>query len=241
MVAAVTDYDFTALVDDFLAHKPLSGPLAGLVQQAVRRRALEILAQPDVRYMPAFKILDLLAALASIRTAVAEAAQLRAHEAEALLRESLSDSAPLVRQFLLDAALERARYEPMMLNLFTVDREAERALILARRWAAMRAAHQERAKLPEDWIETVDNAVEQALASPDFVQFRPGPLLQLFAEMLERARQLRAAGEPLSALHTALSERSPLWRRYALKSARYAMKAARPDLAQLAPVTHRIQ
>ena len=140
MVAAVSDYDFTALVDDFLAHKKLAGPLATLAQGAVRRRALEILAQPDVRYMPAFKILDLLATLTSISAAVAEAPQLRAPEAEALLRESLSDTAPLVRHFLLDAALERARYEPMMLSLFTSDREAERVLILTRRWAAMRAA-----------------------------------------------------------------------------------------------------
>ena len=105
----------------------------------------------------------------------------------------------------------------------------------------MRAAHQDRVRLPDTWIETVDTAVEHALSSPDFAQFRPGPLLQLFAEMLERARKLYAMGESIEALRAALGERSPLWRRYALKSARYAMKAASPDLSHLPPVTHRIQ
>lgn len=236
MVSTAASYDFASIVDGFLAHKQLGGRHGQSIHSTIRSRALTLLEQPDVRYMPAFKILDLLAALVNIGAAVAEASQLRANEVQALLRESLSDTAPLIRQFMLDAALERARYEPLMLDARIADAVAERDLILQRRWAAMRAAHQDKSPLPDDWIDTVDTAVEQVLAAKDFRRFRQGPLLQLFAEMLGLARKFQQQGEKLAVLASALSANGALWRRYALKTKRYSEKQApSPDIRALQP------
>ena len=133
---------------------------------------------------------------------------------------------------MLEAALERARYEPLMLHL-QHDHTTEREIILQLRWAAMRAAHQEKVSLPESWIDAIDTAVENALLSEDFRRFRQGPLLQLFAEMLGAARKLHKQGESVQALEAALSEHGALWRRYALKTARYIEKAPiKPELSK---------
>ena len=221
MVSNVSAYDFSAVMDGLLARQKIRGPHAASILSSTRERALSLLSLPDARYMPAFKILDMLSAMVAIAGAIAQATQLRAIEVRALLRESLGDDTKLVRQFMLEAALERARYEPLMLDTRAEDAKAERELMLGRRWAAMRAAHQEKASLPEAWMDTVDSAVERALAADDFQRFRQGPLLQLFAEMLGLARKLHQQGEPLATLSTALSKGGVLWRRYALKSARY--------------------
>jgi hypothetical protein len=189
--------------------------------------------------MPAFKILDMLAAMVNIAAAVAEASQLRPAEAQALLRESLSDTSPLVRQFMLEAALERARYEPLMLIKPVADKTSERDRLLQLRWAAMRAAHQEKAKLPDDWMDAVDTAVEHALHAKDFRQFRQGPLLQLFAEMLAKARALHQGGESLRMLISCLHEDGALWRRYALKTARYIEHGKSPARSLMPPTAPR--
>ncbi len=231
MVDHASTYDFVAIIDGFFAKKKVEGRHAPLITASVRARALSILATPDIRYMPAFKILDMLAAMVNIAAAIAEAPQLRPAEAQLLLRESLSESSPLVRQFMLEASLERARYEPMMLIDHVPGLTCERDRLLQLRWAAMRAAHQERAKLPDRWMDAINSAVEHALNAKDFQKFRQGPLLQLFAEMLAKARSLHHAGEPLHALAACLSENGALWRRYALKTARYAERStpsARP-------------
>lgn len=221
MVSNVSAYDFSAVMDGLLARQKIRGAHATIIVSTTRERALALLSLPDARYMPAFKILDMLSAMVAIAGAIAEATQLRANEVRSLLRESLGDDTKLVRQFMLEAALERARYEPLMLAARTHDAKAERELILNRRWAAMRAAHQEKAALPEAWMDIVDSGVERALAADDFQRFRQGPLLQLFAEMLGLARKLHQQGEPLATLETALAKSGVLWRRYALKTARY--------------------
>jgi hypothetical protein len=221
MVRTVSAYDFSAVMDALLARQEIRGPHAATILSTTRERAQALLSLPDARYMPAFKILDMLTAMVSIAGAIAQATQLRAAEVRALLRESLGDETKLVRQFMLEAALERARYEPLMLDVRAEDVKTEREVILNRRWAAMRAAHQEKATLPDPWMDAVDNAVEQALCAKDFARFRQGPLLQLFAEMLGLARKLHQQGATLLALETALSDSGVLWRRYALKSARY--------------------
>ncbi len=236
MVSTVTAYEFSAVIDGFLAQKKITGPHGALITATIRERALKLLSHADVRYMPAFKILDILAAFVNIGGAIADAPQLRPAEVRALLRESLSDGTPLLRQFMLEAALERARYEPLMLEAQTKNASAERTLILQRRWAAMRAAHQDQSPLPDSWIERVDSAVEQALAARDFARFRQGPLLQMFAEMLALARKYHQQSASLTALETALSPDAALWRRYALKSSRYREKvSAAADIGTIQP------
>lgn len=240
MVNTASSYDFAALVDGFLAQKKLAkGRHGELIHTTIRRRALDLLEKPDVRYMPAFKILDLLAALANIGGAIADAPQLRPSEIQALLRESMSETAPLIHQFLLDAAIERARYEPLMLEVRASDPSGERDLILNRRWSAMRTAQQEKAKLPDAWMDAVDHAVLTVLTADDFRHFRQGPILQLAAEMLALARKLHQQNAPLTALTDALKSDGALWRRYALKSARYAEKfSATADIRTIEPKSH---
>ncbi|MES2983923.1 MAG: hypothetical protein V4735_01900 [Pseudomonadota bacterium] len=220
MVSTGSDYNFTAVIDDFFALKHVSGTHGDALKAMVRARASTLLAHPDVRYMPAFKILDLLAALVNLAAAVAQAPQLRANEARALLRESLSDTAPLIHHFMLEAALERVRYEPLMLATRS-DAASERETLLQLRWAAMRAAHQEKATLPDAWMDSIDSAVERVLAAHTFRHFRQGPLLQFFAEMLSLGRKLHQQHAPLDQLTAALSEHGALWKRYALKTSRF--------------------
>ena len=225
MVDIVAEYPFTSVIDDFFAIKPLNSRHATLLRDMVRARAGDLLSHPDARYMPAFKILDLLADFVNHAQAIAEAPQLNPAEAKALLREALADSTPRIRQFMLDAALERARYAPIMLPPAS-EYNDQRLALLHQRWAAMRAAHQERAQLPESWIDAIDSAVEAVLAAPEFQHFRHGPLLQYFSEMLAAARVLYHPDAPIESLTHALREGGTLWKSYALKSRRYADKRA---------------
>lgn len=236
MVATATAYDFSAVIDGFFVTRKLRGAHHALITASIRERALQLLGHADVRYMPAFKILDMLAAMVDMGVAIAEAAQLRPTEIRLLLRESLSNTAPLVRQFILEAALERARYEPLMLSHAPRDDAGKREVILQRRWAAMRAAHQENAPLPEAWMDVVDHAVAHAMEAKDFRHFRAGPLLQFFAEMLSTARTLHQQKSSLSQLADSLRENGALWRRYALKSNRFGEKPPVPvELNHLQP------
>lgn len=231
-------YNFRSVVEEFFELRPFKGPHAETLRQMVRARASEILAHPDIRYMPAFKILDLLAEMVNTASAVALEPQLRAVEARALVRETLTDQSPLVRQFMLEAALERARYEPMMIESHGIDALTYRNLTLRKRWAAMMHAHQALATLPEAWMLAVNDAVERAILSDIFQSYRTGPLLQFFAEMLQAARQLHAASAPIETLQSSLAPESGLWKRYALKAARYQEK--NPEEAQALPAHARI-
>ncbi|MFM9889757.1 MAG: hypothetical protein ACKVOE_03800 [Rickettsiales bacterium] len=235
MVASADSVDFTAVIDELLRARPLAGPHASALQSQLASRARALLSAPDMRYMPVFKILELIAGMVTLAQAVDVETQLRPNEARALLREALADSTPLVHQFQLEAALERARYEPMML---THDGSGERSQLLRQRWAAMRAAHQQHEALPPVWMAIVERAVEHAIAAPEFRHFRPRPLLQLFAEMLATARRLHELHTPVAELATALSPTGTVWKRYALKQKRYREKPARPPEFPALPTIH---
>jgi hypothetical protein len=221
MVSAASQYDFSAVIDGFLAQKRLRGPHGALISDTVRSRARELLELPDMRYMPAFKILDVMATLVNIAAAIDEARQLRPGEVQALLRESLGEGTQLMRQFRMDAALERARYAPVMLHPQTGDTTPPREQLLRKRWSDMRSTHQEWVELPPAWLAVVDDTVDTVITSPVFANFRRGPLLQLFAEMLAVARTLYQQQAPLARLGEAIGQDSGLWKRYALKAKRY--------------------
>lgn len=224
MVDVRHPYNFSGIIDEFFALKPPHGPHAKLLRQLVEERVGTIMDHKDVRYMPAFKILDLIADMVNSATALDAEPQLRETEARVLLRNGLSDEAPRVRQFLLDAALERARYEPMMIMGATVTGDNLRDLTLRKRWQAMKTAHQALHPLPPAWLSIVDAAVDAVIIAPCFTNFRIGPLMQCFAEMLETARRLFEKQAPPETLIAALAEGSPLWKRYALKAGRYRTK-----------------
>ena len=241
MVETASSYDFSVIIDDFLLRKKLSGPHRNTITTTTRARALSLLSHPDVQYMPAFKMLEMVAALVNMAGAIDQATQLRPSEVNALLRESLSDTTPLLRHFMLEAALERARYAPLFIGDERREAMVARELVLQRRWAAMRATHQENASLPDDWMECVDTAVEAVLNADAFCSFRQGPLLQMFAEMLSIARTFHQSGESLNKLASALSSTGTLWRRYSLKYARFGQPKPKPaDMKAIQPASHTI-
>lgn len=221
MVELSEQYNFSSVIDEFTALKSFPLPHGDFLRERMRRRALELLARPDIRYMPAFKLLDLLAGMVNTAADIAAAPQLRRNEAQALLDSHISDTAPLIVEFMLEAALERARYEPIMLEADDADALAYRNLLLSKRWQAMLAAHQDHAPLPPEWTQAVGDAVIGVISASTFADYRIGPLLQFFAEMLAIARQLHETAAPLAQLHDHIGQRSPLWKRYALKTARF--------------------
>lgn len=219
-------YNFASVIDEFLGLKSFTGPHGDFLRSTVRSRAITILAHPDIRYMPAFKLLDLLAEMVNTAAQISEEHQLRRNEATALLQSHTSDTSPLVSQFLLEAALERARYEPMMLDAGDADGLAYRNLTLSKRWQAMLVAHQAHYALPDAWQHATTEGVAQVISAPAFAEYRVGPLLQFFTEMLQKARELHENEAPLSALAEHIGEGSALWKRYALKNKRFKQQAS---------------
>jgi hypothetical protein len=241
MVTQHSAYDFSAILDGLLARRKIQGPHAAMIIATTRERCADLLSQPDIRYMPAFKILDLLGAMIEIAAAITQATQLRPNEVHALLRESFCDDTALMRQFMLEAALERARYEPIMLEPHAQNPEHTRSALLARRWLAMRTAHQEKFALPDAWLKAVDAAAYQAITAADFADYRLGPLLQMLAEMLAQSRKTYEQDGTITSLMEALSPRGAIWRRYALKAKRYGQAAPQtPDITQHTSILHTI-
>lgn len=221
MVATSTQYDFSSLIEEFLTLKPIEGANGAALRQQVRSRASTLFAHPDMRYMPAFKLLDMLAEMVNLASAISAEPQLRTSEATALLASHISDHAPLVQDFLLEAALERARYAPIMLSPTDAEGLNYRNLLLEKRWDAMASAHQQLAPLPADWLSAVAEQVRAAIHAPAFSTYRVGPLLQCFAEMLSHARQMHETRAALAQLPTLIGPQSALWKRYQLKASRY--------------------
>ena len=229
MVMHADHYDFTAMIDAFLALKSFPEPNGDFLKTTMRQRAQHLLSHADVRYVPAFKLFDLLAELSNIADALAQEPHLRPNEALALFSSHSSDASPLIQQFRLEAALERARYEPlMMLDAEKTDAQAYRIRTLTARWHAMVHAHQSLSPLPSEWLGIVHATVSKAIAAPVFGDYRIGPLLQLFADMLEQARLLHESAASPRQLSKHIGESSALWKRYALKQARYRNDGGAP-------------
>lgn len=214
-------FDFQTILAHFFELTPLTGPHRKKLSAMVETHARDILAHPDVKYMPAFKVLDLISEMVNHAASIDEEKQLREIEAVKLLEAEFSPNAPLLRGFVLEAALERARYEPLMMVGDFADHATHRMELLNKRWHAMREAHRDTDLLPESWLQAVDAAVNNVILSKTFLDYRVGPLLQMFAEMLQYARQLHSNHLPLEALDAHIGEKSALWKRYKLKSKRF--------------------
>lgn len=214
-------YDFETLLSHFFKLHPLHGPHRIKLAELVRTHADRILEHPDVKYMPAFKVMDLISEMVTHAADIDAEKQLREIEAVKCLEAEFTTSAPLLRGFLLEAALERARYEPLMLTGEFNDAAAHRASLLGRRWRAMREAHTRTHPLPEAWLHTLDNVITLVISAPTFRNYRVGPLLQMFAEMLQYARQLHEHHMPIETLIAHVDEKSSLWKRYKLKAKRF--------------------
>ena len=198
---------------------------------------LRVLEDKDCNYLPNFKWMDFVADAVTLTRSIAMETQMQPNEATALLRSMLSDQAESVRRMRLEASLERARYEPMMLLPKHVKNwGSERRATLHLRWEKMKRAQQAHYVLADEYLSLADDAVERAIASKDFRNYRIGPTLQLFADMLHITRASATEGASIASVKRALSTNGKLWRSYVLKAQRYK-KQQQDTKAMLAKAT----
>jgi hypothetical protein len=176
----------------------------------------------ETHYIPSHKWLEFIAGCVEHAVAIADETQLRPHEANAMLQQMIGPTTPLYKKFMLDAAMERARYEPIMLAPQSeLDESKTRISLLTKRWQAMKHAQQSHAPLSDSMLDILDATVMQAVDAPYFANYRIGPMLQFFSEMLQMASRLQRNGEASACLSDYVDSSSNLWRRYRLKSARF--------------------
>ncbi len=209
-----TPYDYSAVLASFfeaagdLPEHTL--PLKPLVESAARRA----LGHPDAAFMPAFKVLDMLSGLVNHCVDIAREPHLRLPEAKAMLQQLIADDAPLLAHFYREAALERVRYEPVMLPTRYTSAREKRDATLHVRLNRMCDIYANKL-LDAEHITLVKQAAGNAIASEDFATYRAGPMCQLFAEMLQLATTTDS-----SSLPALLAPQSRMWKSFRLKSQR---------------------
>jgi hypothetical protein len=220
-----TPYDYTSVLASFFdaAHDIAPERLTPLKQlaESTARRAL---SNPDIVYMPAFKVLDLLGRIVSLSTDIAREPHLRPGESKAMLHQLLLDTSPLLTNFYRDAALERVRYEPVMLTKRFDSALEKRNAILHVRLERMLTIYREANILTQTQLSIVAQQAEAAMHTADFAQYRAGPLCQLFAEMLSAAERAESDDQLLSQL----SPNGRVWKSFRLKAHRYSASANDP-------------
>lgn len=192
-----------------------------LLQTDLHAHIHEVAHDPETRYTPSHKWLEFISDCVDHTVTIAEEHQLRANEARAMLRQVIGKDTPVYQKFKLDAALERARYEPIMLQENADTNSTEREQLLMKRWGAMKTAQQAHDPISQDMLETLDESVVKAVSAPCFANYRVGPMLQFFTEMLQTANRLHRSNRTSDRLTSLIDTDSNLWKRYALKSARF--------------------
>lgn len=206
--------------------------------------AEEALRHADTRYMPGFKRTALMADLANEAASLACDTWLSPQEAERELNRRTGGDSPLIRQFRREAAIERARYEPVMLQRDEPTPLAHRNALLRLRFHRMVEARQSYAPLRQPLLDMIRTQVESSLVATSFLGYRVGPMLQLFAEMLECGERAAARHDDPAAQSEALdlliNEHSVLWRRYAGKASRFRANATDPLITGIWPGTQTV-
>lgn len=239
-----TPYDYSSVLASFfeaageLPEHSLS--LKPLVEMAARRA----LSHADAEYMPAFKVLDLLSGLVNLCVGIAREPHLRQSEAKAMLQQLITDDAPLLALFYREAALERVRYEPVMLDRHFTSALEKRNAVLHVRLQRMCDIYSAAELLSPTALSIVEQAARTALDNEDFNTYRAGPLCQLFAEMLQTAAT-EPDNEALSAL---IGPQGRVWKSFRLKAHRYTAEDSDPlitgdspeRITSPVPVTHHL-
>lgn len=230
-----TPYDYTTVLSSFFEAATDIDPVrAAPLKQLAESAARNALDNKDVVYMPAFKVLDLLSSIVNLTVGIAREPHLRPSEAKAMLTQLLLDSAPLLSKFHRDAALERVRYEPVMLTQQFDSALDKRNAALHIRLDRMLAIYREAERLPVEFYTIVTTQAEAAMQSADFAQYRAGPLCQLFAEMLAAAESANTP-EDLARL---ISPTGRVWKSFRLKAHRFS--AAEDDPLMTGDASERI-
>lgn len=187
--------------------------LKPLVESAARRA----LGHADAQFLPAFKVLDFLSALVNLCVGIAREPHLRTSESKAMLQQLITDDAPLLSHFYREAALERVRYEPVMLSEHFSSAWLKRNAVLHIRLERMCAIYTTAHLINEASISIVKREALAAMQSDDFATYRAGPMCQLFAEMLQAASN----STDIDGLAKSIGREGSVWKRFRLKSHRF--------------------
>ena len=228
--------DFLEILDSLMDQLLESGAiLPETYFETLRKAAREILVHPDMNYVPGYKITELMADMVNVAASIAAEGWLSQAEAQQQLDSMLGTDSAVIRSFLSAAAMERARYEPVMLAERYHSPLAERNAILSLRLKRMLAARQTYDPLPQSYVRAVRMAGHRAIHADCFRIYRIGPMLQFFDDMIKQADQVAQttydefAG--LAIISDLLREEGRLWKLYRHKAPRFSAKAGDPLLS----------
>jgi hypothetical protein len=225
--------DFMEILGGFFDR--LSGSGAFLFpncREIVTETAKSALSHIDLHYVPGHKITEFMADLVNVAASISSEGWLSEDEARAQFTASTAPGSALMQHFFLEARMEQARYEPIMLTMRFDDPRSERNAILRQRLKRMLEARQSYQPMPNSFIRAIRIAGHHAIHAHCFSAYRVGPMLQFFADMIEQANQVAAESfdelAGLAALNTLLRAEGRLWKLYRYKAPRFSAKPGDP-------------
>lgn len=225
--------DFMAILNGFFNRLHESGAvLFPDCYDAVCESANRLLSHPDAHYMPDYKLTELMANLVNVAASISSEGWLSPEESLQQFRSCSGLDSQLALEFLANARMERARYEPIMLAERFESPRSERNAILRMRLKRMLAARQTYDPLPGSFVRAIRIAGQRAIQAPCFATYRIGPMMQFFADMITQADQIadttydEFAG--IAALNHVLREEGNLWKLYRHKAPRFSAKPGDP-------------
>lgn len=225
--------DFIDILDGFFEKLHESGAvLFPNCQSMVTSTAKSIMDSTEMRYIPGHKVTELMANLVNLAASIAAEGWLTESQARDQFKALTHPTSPMIRHFMAEANMEKARYEPVMLAEHYDSPRAERNALLRIRLKRMLRARQTYDPLPNSFIRAIRVAGHRALQADCFATYRAGAMLQMFDDMIRQADQIATttydefAG--LAALNFTLREEGNLWKLYRHKAPRFKAKPGDP-------------
>ncbi len=232
--------DFLDILDGFFEKLHESGAvLFSGCQDMVTATAKSIMNQPDMRYVPGHKVTELMANLVNLAASIAAEGWLSESQAREQFKALTLPDSILIKHFMSEANMEKARYEPVMLAEHYDSPRAERNALLRIRLKRMLRARQSYDPLPNSFIRAVRIAGHRVLQADCFGTYRAGALLQMFDDMIRQADHIATttydefAG--IASLNFVLREEGNLWKLYRHKAPRFKAKPGDPLHAGVFP------
>lgn len=219
-----TPYDYHSVLASFFDASDLAPEKIAPFKSMAESAAHGAMQNPDIVYMPGFKVLDFLSSIVTQTVNIAAEPHLRIEEARAMLSQLIRADAPLRLRFAREAALERVRYEPVMLLHRYPNALEQRNATLAHRLSKMVGLYADTPHFSSTQHSAVMHFACMAIESSDFATYRAGPMCQFFAEML----QLVETDALRTNFDDIIGPQSILWRRFRLKSHRFSADACDP-------------
>lgn len=224
--------DFLEILDAFIEQHLETAPLFQGFEGILREAARAAVSEKGMRFMPGFKITNLMADMVNLAATISCEGWLSEAEAAKQLQALLDKNARLRRQFRQEVRLEGARYEPIMLSDDHATPLEQRNAMLRKKYARMVDARQSELPLPHSFIDEVMEAAERAIEAECFEVYREGAMLQFFAEMLQAADNVLEASfdelQGVSMLEEMLKPCGRIWRSFKMKASRFKAPAGDP-------------